>query len=105
MLGPGDLRLSLGLPSRQIGEEGDPKLLAAVNKLIQVSKRHRKPLMTVSFKVSAKSGTWITDFNLLLATADFINVVRGHQQDLARTKKLIEEMGAARTTSNGVKPN
>ena len=105
MLGPGDLRLSLGLPSRKIGELDDPKFLAAIDRLVDVSQRHRKPLMTVSFKVSAKDDTWITRFNLLLVSADFVNVVQGHLKDLETAKNVIGEILEAQKgsdKSNGI---
>ncbi|KAF2128276.1 HpcH/HpaI aldolase/citrate lyase family protein [Dothidotthia symphoricarpi CBS 119687] len=92
MLGPGDLRLSLGLPARKFGERDDPKFLGAIDHLIAVRNRHRKPLMTVIFKVSAEEDTWVKDFNLLLTTADFINVVRGHQNDLVQAKTMVANM-------------
>lgn len=108
MLGPGDMRLALGLPSRRIdnNERDHPKFLAAIDQLISVSQRHRKPLMTVVFKVSAKEDTWVTKFNLLLATADFINVVKGHKADLDRTKKMVGDMLEAKNEKsqlNGMK--
>lgn len=96
MLGPGDLRLSLGLLSRPVGEEEDPEFLRAVDRLVEVSQRRQKPLLTVSFKMPAGSKTWITKFNLLLVTADFLGVVRGHRQDLANIKGMINELTAAK---------
>lgn len=90
MLGPGDLRLSLGLPIHNTGEFKDPKFLAAVDGLVTVSRRHRKALITVSFKVSVWRDTWIRDFNLVLVTADFFNVVNGHREDLKRAKDMMD---------------
>lgn len=102
MLGPGDLRLSLGLPSRKFGERDDPRFLAAIDQLVGVSQRQRKPLMTVSFKGSATEDSWITHFNLLLMTADFVNVVKGHQRDLETVKNMIGEMlKAQKSTDDG----
>ncbi|CAN9377784.1 unnamed protein product [Alternaria sp. RS040] len=86
MLGPGDLRLSLGLPARKFGQRDDPRFLEAVNRLVEVKHRHGKPLMTVSFKISAEEDSWIQHFNLLLATADFVDVVKGHQTALETIK-------------------
>jgi 2-keto-3-deoxy-L-rhamnonate aldolase RhmA len=89
MLGPGDLRLSLGLPARKFGERDDPRFLEAINRLIGVKHRHGKPLMTVSFKISADEDSWVQHFNLLLATADFVDVVRGHQTALGTIKNIL----------------
>jgi hypothetical protein len=91
MLGPGDLRLSLGLPARKFGERDDPRFLEAINRLIGVKHRHGKPLMTVSFKISADQDSWVQHFNLLLATADFVDVVKGHQSALGTIKKTLAE--------------
>lgn len=102
MLGPGDLRVSLGLPSRKMGDSDDPRFLAAVDDLIQVSEKHQTPLMTVAFKLSSKSDTWITKFQMLLASADFVNVVRGQQEDLAITKRLLADMLGEENHQNGV---
>jgi len=89
MLGPGDLRLSLGVPARKYGERDDPRFLDAVNRLIGVKYRHGKPLMTVSFKISAAEDSWVKHFNLLLATADFVDVVKGHQAALGTIKTTL----------------
>jgi hypothetical protein len=89
MLGPGDLRLSLGLPARKFGERDDPRFLDAINRLIRVKHRHGKPLMTVSFKISAKEDSWVQHFNLLLAAADFVDVVKGHQTALVTMKHTL----------------
>ena len=91
MLGPGDLRVSLGLPSKRVGEYDDPRFLVAIDRLIEVSQKYRKPLMTVAFKVSAKSDRWISKFSLLLTSADIISVVNGHRQELAKVKELLGE--------------
>jgi 4-hydroxy-2-oxoheptanedioate aldolase len=90
MLGPGDLQISLGLPSKRIGEYDDPKFLAAVDRLIQVSKKYHKALMTVAFKVSAKSDTWLKHFSLLMTSADILSVTNGHRTELANAKKLLQ---------------
>ncbi|KAB8211531.1 HpcH/HpaI aldolase/citrate lyase family protein [Aspergillus parasiticus] len=95
MLGPGDLRLSLGLPPRKFGEPDDPRFLAAVDRLIEVSKKYRKPLMTVSFKVNAAKDTWIRAFSMLLTSADIVSVQKGHQAEL---KAMQEALG---TSVNG----
>lgn len=105
MLGPGDLRLSLGLAARKIGERDDPRFLAAIEHLIGVRNRHRKPLMTVIFKISAEEDTWVKHFNLLLTTADFINIVRGHQSDLDWAKNLTAHMLEAQKPGIAVKGN
>ncbi|PSN70279.1 macrophomate synthase [Corynespora cassiicola Philippines] len=89
MLGPGDLRLSLGLPARKFGERDDPRFLAAIDRLVAVKKRHQKPLMVVSFKVSAEQDSWLQNFNLLLSTADFVDVVKGHQNSLVTIKNIL----------------
>lgn len=92
MLGPGDLRLSLGVPARRYGERDDPKFLEAIKRLIEVKYRHGKPLMTVSFKISAEEDGWVQQFNLLLATADFVDVVKGHQNALENIKRTLHGM-------------
>jgi 4-hydroxy-2-oxoheptanedioate aldolase len=87
MLGPGDLRLSLGLPSKRSCEYDDPEFLAAVDRLIEVSKKYYKALMTVAFKVSAKSDTWLKHFSLLMTSAEILSVTNGHRTEVANTKK------------------
>lgn len=95
MLGPGDLRLSLGLSPKKFGEKDDPRFLDAVHRLIEVSKKYKKPLMTVSFKVNAAEDTWIQNFSMLMTSADIVSVQKGHQAEL---KAMKEAMG---TYTNG----
>lgn len=89
MLGPGDLRLSLGLPPKKFGQQDDSQFLAAVDHLIQASRKHRKPLMTVSFKVNAEKDTWIRSFSMLLTSADIVSVQKGHQAGLQAMRQAM----------------
>lgn len=91
MLGPGDLRVSLGLPSKKVGEYEHPKFLDAIDDLVTVSKRHRKPLMTVAFKVASQSNAWIKDFALLFTSADFFTLTDGFRADLKKMGDLLRE--------------
>ncbi|ETW74982.1 hypothetical protein HETIRDRAFT_332496 [Heterobasidion irregulare TC 32-1] len=93
MLGPGDMRVSLGLPSKRTGAFDSPEYLKVVQRLIAVSERHHVPLMTVTFKTSAKTDSWISKFRLLLTSADVISVSNGHRQDLSSTKQILRDYG------------
>jgi 2-keto-3-deoxy-L-rhamnonate aldolase RhmA len=92
MLGPSDLRLSLGLPSKRFEELDHPLFLRAVDQLVSVSEKYQKPLMTVAFKVSAKSDSWIKKFTMLMTSADIISVANGHRQDLTTMKQLLKTL-------------
>lgn len=93
MLGPGDMRVSLGLPSKRTGAFDSPEYLKVVQHLIAVSERHHVPLMTVTFKTSAKTDSWISKFRLLLTSADVISVSNGHRQDLSSTRQILRDCG------------
>ena len=105
MLGPGDLRLSLGLPPKKFGEEDDPRFLDAVHRLIEVSRKYKKPLMTVSFKVNAAEDTWIQSFSMLMTSADIVSVQKGHQAELSAMKTAMGMYthGHANGVTNGCK--
>ncbi|ROT37637.1 HpcH/HpaI aldolase/citrate lyase family protein [Sodiomyces alkalinus F11] len=91
MLGAGDLRVSLGLPSRTPpGTPEDPRFFAAVEKLIAAANAHDKALMTVAFKTNANDAGWLRNFSLVLTSADIVSVVKGHKEDLARTRELLK---------------
>ncbi|KAB8075839.1 HpcH/HpaI aldolase/citrate lyase family protein [Aspergillus leporis] len=92
MLGVGDLRVAMKLPSRAVDGKDEPILLDAIDRLVGVSRRHRMPLAVVAFKLSAASSAWLKDFQLLLTTADFLCVVKGHREDLARIKGALAEI-------------
>lgn len=89
MLGPGDLRVSLGLPSKKVGEYDHPRFLDAIDDLVTVSKRHRKPLMTVACKIASQSNAWIKDFALLLTSADIFTLTDGFRADLRKMEELL----------------
>ncbi|KAF7591673.1 hypothetical protein BBP40_001251 [Aspergillus hancockii] len=95
MLGVGDLRVAMKLPSRAVDGKDEPVLLEAIHRLVEVSQRRRMPLAIVAFKLSAGSSAWLKNFQLLLTTADFLCVVKGHREDLARTKHALAEMTSA----------
>ncbi|KAI9731919.1 MAG: hypothetical protein M1834_004370 [Cirrosporium novae-zelandiae] len=76
--GPKDLRISLGLPSKQVEEFDDPGVPEAIARLIAVSEKYRKPLMIVAFKVPAKSSRWIDKSRILITSADLYSVTKGH---------------------------
>lgn len=91
MLGAGDLRVSLGLPSRTPpGTSENPRFFAAVEKLIAAGRAHNRALMTVGFKTNAKDAGWLRNFSLILTSADIFSVVKGHREDLARTRELLK---------------
>ncbi|RKF63154.1 4-hydroxy-2-oxovalerate aldolase [Golovinomyces cichoracearum] len=91
MIGAGDLRLSLGISSKNVGGQENPIFVEAVNQVIQVSKKLKIPLMAVAFKVSEGSMSWMRNFALLLSSADIYSVVKGHQSDIARLKQALEQ--------------
>ncbi|KAL2758486.1 hypothetical protein ACRALDRAFT_1080299 [Sodiomyces alcalophilus JCM 7366] len=107
MLGAGDLRVSLGLPSRTpSGTPEDPRFFAAVEKLIAAGHAHNKALMTVAFKTNANDAGWLRNFSLVLTSADIISVVKGHKEDLARTRDLLKNVQSSKkavieTRANG----
>lgn len=93
MLGPSDLRVSLGLPAQKsIGQCDQPEFMAAVDALIRAAEKYQKPLCTVSFKCTAQSDPWISKFQILLISTDFSNIVKGQQGDLAKAKDLLETL-------------
>ena len=89
MLGSGDLRLSLGLPPKKFNQPDHPWFLDAVDHLIQVSPKHRKPLMTVLFKANIEKGAWVRSFSVLLTSVDIVSVQRGHRADLQAMQHAI----------------
>lgn len=100
MLGSGDLRASLGLPSRNPPGEGEHlKFRAAVAKLVAAAKGHGLPLMAPAFKNALQTADWLKDFKLLITGADTLGLVKAHQQDLAEVKEAM--MGYRNGISNG----
>ncbi|KAF8586953.1 HpcH/HpaI aldolase/citrate lyase family protein [Ramaria rubella] len=93
MLGPNDLRVSLGLPSKKVGAYEAPEFMAAVNHLIDISEKHRIPLTTVAFNVSPKTDAWITKFRLLMPSADLFSIIKGQRQDLVNIRELVHDCG------------
>lgn len=92
MLGAGDLRVALRCPPRGAGDAEDQKILDAIDQLVKVSRRHQKPLAVVTCKVSGTSRTWLKDFQLLMLTSDYFNVVKGHKEALARMTETLAEV-------------
>ncbi|RKF61697.1 4-hydroxy-2-oxovalerate aldolase [Erysiphe neolycopersici] len=91
MIGAGDLRLSLGLPlKRNKAEPEDPCFLKMVNQVIEVSRKHKIPLMAVAFKVSPESMSWLHNFSLLLTSADIYSVVKAHGEELNTLKEAMQ---------------
>ncbi|GFF51086.1 5-keto-4-deoxy-D-glucarate aldolase [Aspergillus udagawae] len=91
MLGAGDLRVAMRCPPRQVGDPEDPKILDAIERLVNVSRRHQKPLAVVTFKLSGKAKTWLNDFQLLIITSDYWSLVKGHKEDLACMRQTLAE--------------
>lgn len=79
-------------PPRRVGDPEDPKILDAIDRLVKVSRRHRKPLAVVTCKVSGTAKTWLKDFQLLMLTSDYLSVVKGHKEDLARMRQTLAEV-------------
>ncbi|POS85810.1 hypothetical protein EPUL_001061, partial [Erysiphe pulchra] len=91
MIGAGDLRLSLGLsPKKNKADPEDPHFLKMVNQVIEVSKKHKIPLMAVAFKVSPESMSWIHNFSLLITSADIYSVVKAHGDELYTLKEAMQ---------------
>jgi 4-hydroxy-2-oxoheptanedioate aldolase len=80
MLGADYLRVAMGLPSRRVDEHTEPEFEAAIDQLVKVSQQHRKPLTAVSFKAYTEIDTCLKHFQLVFTAADFLCVVKGHQQ-------------------------
>lgn len=91
MIGAGDLRLSLGITSSYAGENDSEIYINAVNKVIQVSKKCKKPLMAVAFKLAAESASVMQNFGLLLSSADMRSVKDGHRSDLRMIRKIMDQ--------------
>ncbi|KAJ6017542.1 hypothetical protein N7451_000921 [Penicillium sp. IBT 35674x] len=94
MLGAGDLRVAMRCPSRRLGDPENPEILDAIDRLVMVSRRHRKPLAVVSWKVSGATNTWLNDFQLLMVACDYLSVVKGQKDDLARMKEALAGMAS-----------
>jgi 2-keto-3-deoxy-L-rhamnonate aldolase RhmA len=92
MLGAGDLRVAMRCPPRRMGDPEDQEILDAIDQLVKVSRRHQKPLAVVTCKVSGASRTWLKDFQLLMLTSDYLSVVKGHKEDLARMVETLAEV-------------
>ncbi|GIK03903.1 hypothetical protein Aspvir_007978 [Aspergillus viridinutans] len=92
MLGAGDLRVAMRCPPRQVGDPEDPKILDAIERLVNVSRRHQKPLAVVTFKLSEKAKIWLKDFQLLVISSDYSSLVKGHKDDLARMRQTLAEV-------------
>ena len=94
MLGTGDLRVAMRCPPLRAGDPEDPKILDAIDRLVMVSKRHRKPLAVVTWKVSAATNTWLNDFQLLMLSSDYLSMVKGQKDDLTRMKEALAGMAS-----------
>lgn len=91
MLGAGDLRASLGLPTRTpAGQKEDPKFLSAVSQLVASAKKHNLPLMAPVFRMDSDALEWVRDFKMLLTSVDILSLVKGQREDLARMQKATD---------------
>lgn len=95
-MGPGDFRLSIGLPSKPIGGKEDPHFIQALEKLVQVSRDCLKPLMTVSFKVTMPLEEWMGNFSILCTSADLYSVMLDHIRQLRETQTVLQRIGSRR---------
>lgn len=88
MLGAGDLRASLGLPSRNPPGQGeDPKFNAAVAKLVAAAKNQGLPLMAPAFRLNPETKDFLRDFKMLVTSVDILGMVKTHRQELAQMKE------------------
>ncbi|OJJ30831.1 hypothetical protein ASPWEDRAFT_175935 [Aspergillus wentii DTO 134E9] len=104
MLGPGDLRLAMGLPSTPVGGKEDPCFVRAVNHLVQVSRDSGTPCMAISFKVNTPP-EWMAGFSVLCDCADLHSVMVDHMRKMRETEGLLKEVGSGRLSDvvqNGV---
>ncbi|PHH91867.1 hypothetical protein CDD83_9961 [Cordyceps sp. RAO-2017] len=99
MLGAGDLRISLGLPSRSAPGQGDhPDFHAAVAKLVAASKSCGMPLLAPAFRMDSDA-SWLRSFKMLLTGVDLLSMVKSHRQDLAKMKGAL--LGSETESRNG----
>ena len=96
MLGPSDLRVSLGLPSKPSPQSEDRRFLAAVERLIDVAEKYNKALMAVAFKASPGSNSWLFKFKLLLVSVDLYSIIKSHRQELVKIETALEKFKAGR---------
>jgi 2-keto-3-deoxy-L-rhamnonate aldolase RhmA len=89
MLGPGDLRISLGLPSKKVGEFEDEKFEVALGRLLEVGEQVGVPLMTVAYKVAARNREWMRRFGVLVTSADLMALVKGMSGELVECRRAL----------------
>ena len=90
MVGVGDLKASLGLPTRNIGEGSDEsKFHNAITKMIATSKETGMHLMIPEFKLKAEDVDWLKEFKMILISVDILSVPKSHRQDLARAREVM----------------
>jgi 4-hydroxy-2-oxoheptanedioate aldolase len=104
MLGPGDLRVSLGLPCRNPPGQGEhPKFLAAVSKMVAAAKSCDIPLMAPAFRMDPSATAWMRDFKLLLTGVDLLSMVKSYRQDLSNIKEALSGNENKSSKSNGIR--
>ena len=82
ILGPGDMRISLDLPSSgKLNDEEKSEFVTVVDRLIEVAEQYRMPLMTSAFKLS-ESDSWVQKSNVLLTGVDLLSLASCLRQDL-----------------------
>ncbi|KAJ5574003.1 uncharacterized protein N7459_008430 [Penicillium hispanicum] len=89
MIGTTDLRGSLGLPLRNPkGKADDPKLSAAVDKIVATSKKYGIPILMPAFREDTDVN-WLRNFKIILTGVDILSVAKTLRQDLARVKEAL----------------
>lgn len=88
MLGPSDLRVSLGLPLQRGESHDDQQFLSSVEKVIRASKKYQIPLLTTCFKAGA-SDAWIREFTMLLVTSDALGIINSARSQLQNWQNIM----------------
>lgn len=98
MVGPSDLRVSLGLSTKPVEGNDDPCYERAVRRVAAASKSHRKPLVSLAPKLSSspQGDLMIQHSGLLLTGGDLWGVVKEFWSGLDAIKATLE-------TADGVK--
>lgn len=89
LVGPADLRLSLGLPAGLDGEE--PEFVDAIKKIVSALKKVGKPIGTVALGETITRKRAADGFDFLLSTFDFGALASGLATDLKAARKGAQE--------------
>ncbi|KAL2847862.1 Pyruvate/Phosphoenolpyruvate kinase-like domain-containing protein [Aspergillus pseudoustus] len=90
MVGPGDLRLSFGVPSKQLNGQDAPCYEEAIRHIAAISHRYRKPLFNVVTKMSSSSlkVAMLHRSGLLVTGVDLWSTVNDPRRGLEEAKSI-----------------